>query len=514
MLRSGGTAWLAARLAFALARSDRRPSVVLPPVASATAGAGAGLLLAAAFDVAGDGRDVGVLASGGLALLLAGGALRRRVRYRPRLTPTERCSAIVISWMVLLVWSVVVYLATGTFSRVDDALFESVAGLSTTSATVLAPVEEAGDGILVWRASTQWIGGLLGLFLGIIVLPAALGGRELLTRSVDRAPADALAPDARTGMRRIVAVYGGGALLLTALHLVVGLDGLDAFAHALATVSSGGFSTRTGSIAAFDSAALEWLTVAGMLVAGTSLVVLWWVLRGAARSFLRSTELRVYLAMVAGTSALFVVWTTASTHTEVRHAVFTAVSAISTTGYRVTDWDAWASATHGLLITVVSVGAMSCSAGGGLRVVRLLGMTAQLRREVVRQRYPSAVQVARIDGRAVEERTLEQMVGYTFVATLLVVVTSLMVCALGADVVAGVSLSVSSFATFGPGIDAGGAFADARVLPAPARASLLPAMVLGHLAILPPLLVASAGVEELRRALGLRRRVTDLRSRE
>jgi trk system potassium uptake protein len=500
------------RLVLLRTRRRRRTSLLAPAVGASAAAAGAGLLLAAVFDAAGDGRDVVPFVLCGLVLLPAGLGVRARFAYPRRLHAVQRCGALVAGWVALVVIAAAVYLLTGTFSRLDDALFESIAGLTTTSSTVLNPLEEAGDGILVFRSYTQWLGGLLGLFLSILVLPLALGGRELMTHNADRSAADGLAPDPSTGMVRITGAFGLGAVVLTALHLLVGLRGVDAVAHAFSTVASGGFSTRTGSVAAFDSAAFEWVTIAGMAVAGTSLVALWWGIRGATGALFRSTELRAYVTILGVSSALLCLWTGATDHDGVRRAIFTAVSAASTTGYRVADWDTWIPATQMLLILVVAVGAMSCSAGGGLRVVRLLGLLAQMRREVVRQRYPHAVQVAKVDRHAVEERTLDQMVGYEFISTLVVVATAFVVTALGTSFLAGVSLSVSALSTFGPGMDAGGAFADATALPRAARMALLPAMVLGRLAILPVLLLMAAGAERLGRPLRVRRHLVRVRS--
>ncbi|MCB0994295.1 MAG: TrkH family potassium uptake protein [Acidimicrobiales bacterium] len=436
-------------------------------------------------------------------VLTAGGVTVARSRVAPaRLRGPEVFAAVVASWATMIAASAVAYLASGTLSRVDDAVFESVSGYSTTGLTLVVP-EELARGVLLWRAATQWLGALSAMVLAIALLPFFGGGRELADHETARGVHRTLAPRVVDGVRHVVSLYSAFTGVLAVAYLVAGLGVVDAVATSLTTVSTGGFATHSDSIAHFGGAGAQWLTVVAMLLAGANLAVLWWAIRGDARALWRSFELRVYLLMFASATAAVTAWSwddTGGGEGAVRGAAFSVAAAMSTTGHRIVEWGQWTDAAQVLLLLLMGVGSMAGSAGGGFRIMRVIEAAGFMRRELVRQLHPRAVVTVKIGRTTVSERSLERMNAYQLLFILVAFIGAVAVALTGEDVFTSISAAVSAISTVGPSPGEVGAFGDATAFDATGRMILATLMLLGRLSIYPVLLTLGAVVGGVLRA--------------
>jgi len=432
----------------------------------------------------------GLLDDPGEALLLlatAGvtGAIGWKGRrfYERRLNPSPGrvVSGLAAAWMALVAAGTVVYLVTGITSQVDDALFESAAGFSTTALSTL-DVEEFSTTMHIWRASTQWLGGLLGVLAAVVSLPGAMRGSVHVPRGQGRR-LDRLAPTPIVGRRRVLAVYSALTLVCGLGYLVTGLGSRDSVVHALTTISTGGFSSRADSLASAGTGSQIVATVF-MIIAGTSYFALWWVIRRHGRRFVESSELRLYLAILVVATAAMIITVDGISFGE---ASFAVASAISTTGYAISDWTVLSPGALSILLVLVATGSMGGSAGGGLRVARVRTLVVFANRELRRQLDPNSVSVVKADNRAIDDRELERLTGYQIAHFSLVSVGAFLLAAVGVDVITAVWTAVSVISTAGPAPGTG-PFGDASALGADGRLVLIPGMLAGRLTILPLLL--------------------------
>ncbi|MEZ5166906.1 MAG: potassium transporter TrkG [Acidimicrobiales bacterium] len=307
-------------------------------------------------------RPTALLFAIGCAAALLGLGGRRGLIRRHRPTPARILGGLALTWASLVVVGAAIYLGTGTIDRLDDALVESAAGFSTTSVTTLDPAQ-LDVAMQLWRAATQWVGGLIGLLAGVVALPLAL--RNSATVGIDsRHTADRLAPTPVVGRQRVLAIYTLLTVVLGVAYALAGLGPTDSTSHALTTISTGGFSTRADSMTSFAPAVRVVATI-GMIIAGTGMPLIWWTLRGRLAPVWRSTELRIYLALLAAGSALVLAGSDLGTG----DAIVTTVSAVSTTGFASHDWTTLDDGVLTVLLLLIATGAMSASMGG-LRVIR------------------------------------------------------------------------------------------------------------------------------------------------
>ena len=431
--------------------------------------------IAGFFDDAGDSA---VLAATGVLFTGIGAVARAKLIRRPRPTTSVVLSGLAATWIALVVVGTAIYLITGTINRIDDAAVEAAAGFSTTALTTLDP-SELSVPMTLWRASTQWLGGLVGILTGVVALPMALRGQRLAPTEWSGTD-DNFARSKLARRRQVLMIYLSLTALIGIAFAATGMGTKHSVVHALTTISTGGFSSAPDSFANFGAGPVAVATV-GMIVAGAGYAIIWWAIRGRANALFRSPELRLYAAiLLLGT--LLVWW--GADGLSWSDSLFTTASSASTTGFAVGDWTSLDDAVTALLLVIIATGSMIGSAGGGLHINRARILVAFARRELRRQLDPGAVAVLKSSGRAVDDRAIERMTSHQ-IAHLATCATAAGLLALaGVDLLGAIYTGISVLSTHGPGIGVG-PFGDLSNFSHSARLLLVPFMLAGRLSLVP-----------------------------
>ena len=183
----------------------------------------------------------------------------------------EALAVIGLGWLLAsLIGAVPYYLSIEKLSFAD-AFFESASGFTTTGASVFARTETLPGALLFWRSLTQWIGGLGVVVFFVAVLSfLGAGAKVLFSREYSGSSADLFDGRMQTGALRIMVLYLALSALCAVAFRLAGLGWFDAVCHMFTTVSTGGFSTLSGSLGAFENPAVEWVAVVFMVLCGTS----------------------------------------------------------------------------------------------------------------------------------------------------------------------------------------------------------------------------------------------------
>jgi trk system potassium uptake protein TrkH len=282
---------------------------------------------------------------------------------------------VAFSWILASTLGALPYLLTGTLEPVD-ALFESIAGFTTTGSTVMRDIEAAPRGLLLWRSLTQWLGGMGIIVFAIAIVPMlGIGGMQLFKAEMPGVGLDKLRPRIVETARRLLFIYLAFTGIAFLVYALLGMSLFEALCHALTTFSTGGFSTRNASFAAFASPALEWAAIFFMLLAGINFTLHYRLLSGQVRTVAAHSELRYFLGLVFGAS-LLVAWFVAGSDwpdlTTLRSALFQVVSITTTTGYGSADYETWPVVTSLILLALMTMGGMAGSTAGGVKGLRVL----------------------------------------------------------------------------------------------------------------------------------------------
>jgi trk system potassium uptake protein TrkH len=258
--------------------------------------------------------------------------------------------------------------------------------------------------------------------------------------------------------------------------------------HVFTTVATGGFSTRTASLAGFDSLAIEIVAMVFMAAGGVNFAFYWLALRDRERLWPHAAEVRAFLLILLGATAiltvtLMVAQDGAGFGASLRASSFTAVSVITSTGYTTVDFDEWHDFGRVMLLVLMFVGGCAGSTAGGMKVIRWMLLFKTASQELQRQLQPKAIQVLRVRGRVFPEEVRRGVLGFFLVYMLVLAVGALVMAALGLDLVTALASSVATLNIIGPGIGDIGATESYAVVPEAGRWFLSALMLIGRLEV-------------------------------
>ncbi len=455
--------------------------------------------------------DEVALGMGALVTLAGGGLLVTFTRLDEDMPPVSVFAAVAWTWIGLSLFAALPLWFSGELGSFDTALFEAVSGVTATGSTVLSPIEGTGRGVLMWRQIMQWYGGMGMVVLAVTILPfLGVGGLSLITAEAPGPTSDRLAPRVSSTARRLWALYGGITLAIAAALMIAGLSLYDAVAHAFTSAGTGGFSPYDDSIGHFDSIAVEVVMIVGMLVGGVSFTLHWRAVSGNPRVYGRSSEFRTYLLVILAVAlfASLLNWLNdlSDLANSLRNGIFGAVTLGTSGGFGNAsstnpggDFAAWTPGAQALLLPLMVMGGMTGSTAGGLKVLRAQVMAKYMRVGLLRVKHPRVVARVKLGKMVVSEPILQRVAGLVALYALSALVATLVLAALGQDLITSSSAAISALSNMGPALGDAGPTSNYLVFSRPARAVLMSMMLIGRLEFFAIFLVLVSAYERTRR---------------
>jgi trk system potassium uptake protein len=452
--------------------------------------AGVALCLAVPLGVALVLRDEGLIPlalSMAVALgsgLVLGVSLRRPGR---EFSHREAILLVAAAWLVAAVLGSLPFYLSPYFDSFTDALFESMSGFTTTGATVLANVEGLPGSLHVWRCFTHWLGGMGIILLGIAILPlVGIGGMELYRAEFSGARSDKLKPRIAETAKALWKIYVFFTVAEYVILRLAGMGRLDAACHAFSTMGTGGFSTRSASIESFGSPAIELIIVLFMLIAGINFTFHYRLLVERRPSqFFKDVEIRTYLFLAGFITAVVAAELLRrqmySYFDAFRLALFQATSIMTTTGFTSANFELWPPLPQLLLLAIMFVGGCAGSTAGGLKTARMVLLTRVVGREFRRLVSPRGVFAIRMNQDRVTEQTVQSLLNLVYLAFLIFFGASILLAAVGVDVLTALSATAASMFNVGPGLGSVGPAEHYGHLPMFAKWVLIVCMLAGRL---------------------------------
>ncbi|SFV77516.1 Potassium uptake protein TrkH [hydrothermal vent metagenome] len=372
----------------------------------------------------------------------------------------EGILVVVSFWFVLSLFATIPFLLSESLRMsFSDAFFESMSGLTTTGATVLAGLDDLPKAILYYRQQLQWLGGMGIIVLAVAILPMlGVGGMELYHAESSGISKERLTPKLTQTAKALWKIYISFTIVCALGYYLAGMDAFDAIAHSYSTVAIGGFSTHDASIGYFNSSAIESVAIVFMLLAGINFSLHFFVWQKKnAFTYFQDSEFKTYLfilfstAIIIGTY-LFDSGYYSSAGESVRQALFQTISIATTTGFASTNYSQWPFILPILLIFASFIGACAGSTGGGIKVVRVLLMFKLAMKEIKKFIHPNAQINIKLNHRSVTEDTLVSVWGFfsLYVIAFIIILIALMFT--GLDQVSAFSATAASINNLGPGL--------------------------------------------------------------
>lgn len=401
---------------------------------------------------------------------------------------------VTLAWLAMSVIGALPFVISGEMLNYIDAFFETVSGFTTTGASVLTDVEKMSQGLLFWRSSTHWIGGMGVLVFVMAIIPNISDRSIHIIRAEMPGPiVGKLVPKLKNTAKILYLIY----IVMTVLEVVFLLCGgmplYDSVVHAFGTAGTGGFGIKASSIAGY-SPYLQWVIAIFMLLFGINFNIYYLVLIRRFRSVFRSTEMWSYIGLVVLSVAAITVniYPVSQSFSEaLRLSAFQVSSVITTTGYATADFNLWPEMSKGILLFLMFIGGCAGSTAGGLKVSRVVILLKMIRRELNRMLHPRSVSVVKFEGKQVDEATLNSVSIYFVLYIICFCVIFFVLCFEPFDFATNFSATAACFNNVGPGFGAVGPAASYQGYSALSKTVLSIAMLLGRLEIFPLLLAFS-----------------------
>lgn len=380
--------------------------------------------------------------------------LRRDLNVR------EGYAVVALAWLAIGIVGAVPYLLTGVLDSPAAAFFESVSGFTTTGASVFGDIEALPHGVLFWRSLTQWIGGMGIIVLGIAILPfLGVGGMQLFQAEVPGPTPERLRPRIAQTAKLLWFVYAGMTALETGLLMVGGMGPFDAVNHSMTTMSTGGFSPRNASIAAYESPYIQYVIIVFMYLAGINFALHFRALGRQLNGYAKDPEWRLYTTLIAAGTVLLMggaltnaVTAELGTERAFRDALFQTVSIVTTTGYATFNYELWPAVSQFALLLLMFVGGMAGSTAGGMKTMRVYILLRHGVTELKRSLHPSAVLMTRLGRVTVAEHVLLNVLAFILLYLVIFAAGALVLALLGMDLVTAISAAASAIGNVGPGL--------------------------------------------------------------
>ncbi len=379
------------------------------------------------------------------------------------LTRREGVGIVVFGWLTAVILGALPFLFCRTI-QVDhpvDALFESISGFTTTGASVLTNLEERSHAILLWRAITHFLGGMGILVLVVAIIPfLGVGGMQIYRAEMAGPSKDRLTPRIASTAKLLWGVYVALNLALILLLKFGGMSWFDSVCHAFATIATGGFSTRTASIAAYDSLYIETVITVFMFLAGLNFALHFRALKGDVLAYAKNAEARFYLMLWLGACLACTadLWLRAGREigSAVRGAFFTVTSILTTTGFGTDDYNQWPALSQVILVLLMFVGGCAGSTAGGIKNIRLFVLLKKTTREIRLFLHPQAVYHIKIGGRIIEPAIVGNIMVFFFIFVMIFTFGSILMSLYTEDLITAVSAVIAALGNIGPGLGAVG----------------------------------------------------------
>ena len=397
-------------------------------------------------------------------------------------------AVVTFSWLIAGLAGSLPFYLSGAIPNFTDAFFESMSGVTTTGSSIISEIESLPHGILFWRSFIQWIGGMGIVVFYIAILPIlGPGGIQIFKLEVPGPVADKIKPRLRETAKMLWMVYLGITLANIIALVIAGMPIFDSVCHALTIMPTGGFSIKNSSIAYYDSTLIHSIIMFFMFIAGVNFTLHYRAINGSPKSYVKDREFRVYLSLIVVFSVLIFLSISSEKGAyfakDFRDSMFQTISIITTTGFGTADYELWPFFTQAVLLSLMFVGAMGGSTGGGMKVIRSMVLVKYAALETRRMLHSRALIPVRIGRQHINEDVVRNTLGFFLFFITSFAISSIALTFMGVDLLSAIGAAASAMGNIGPGLNSFGPTDNYAMMPVAGKWILSFCMLLGRLEI-------------------------------
>ena len=391
------------------------------------------------------------------------------------------------AWISIALFGSIPFMLSEIDMSFTDAIFESTSGITTTGATVINNLDTTSHGILIWRALLQWLGGVGIIVMALAVLPMlSIGGMQLFKTESYETP-DKVVPKAASFAAGISMVYISLTTLWALMLWIAGMHIFDSIAHAMTTIATGGYSTKSESLASFGSSSIEIIIIFGMIVGSLPFVHYLSISKNGFKNLIKDDQVKLFLTLiifVVFIISIYLSFQNIPYVDAIRLASFNVISILTGTGFGTSDFNNWGGFPTTILLILMFVGGCAGSTTCGLRMARIQVLVANAKAQISKLIRPHAVVVSYYNQKPIPENVAESVMGFFFLYIISFAIIACLLGMLGLDLITAISGAASAIGNVGPGLgDIIGPTGSYQTIPDMGKFFLCAGMILGRLEI-------------------------------
>ena len=363
---------------------------------------------------------------------------------------------VVLSWFSLSIFASLPFITSTQNFSLTDAFFESVSGLTTTGSTIINNIESSSRGIILWRAILQWLGGIGIIVSAISILPRlGVGGMQLF-RLESSDTSEKILPKAARIAAEISVLYITLSVICAIAFIFSGLSFFDSVIHAMSTIATGGFSSKSGSIGSYNNVNLEIVTILFMILASLPFVLYLKAIRGKPKDLIKDQQVHGFfktLIISILVVVFYLILTSNFTFSEIlRYSIFNVTSILTGTGFTSTNYNGWGTPIILLFLFITFIGGCAGSTTCGVKIFRLQIVFNNSKEMISKLISPNRVVNKRYNGEHLSPEVTQSVITFLFIFILTFIVLSVLLSFTGLDLLTSFSAAATSISNVGPGL--------------------------------------------------------------
>ncbi|MDE6316239.1 MAG: TrkH family potassium uptake protein [Muribaculaceae bacterium] len=342
-------------------------------------------------------------------------------------------------WVVFSLFGMLPFmLAPSARLNLSQAFFEAMSGFTTTGSSLVADTDSLSCAVNIWHCLSQWIGGLGIIIFTLAVIPMfnTSGGMQMFSAEATGITVDKIRPRISSTAKEMWAIYVALTLLLFILLWIGPMDGFTAVCHAMATMSTGGFTTVNAGVSTWATPYVKIVLTVFMFIGGVNFAIIYRTLRGQFTYVVSNDSLKTFVRIILIGSIVTALCVIASGRVESWQSVtidplFQVVSCLTSTGFALPGFTSWGPAAVGIGFLLMFSGGCAGSTSGGAKIDRLVYLFKYLSNQMRLTLRPNAVCPVIINNRVVHSTTVNKVVAFLCIWIIVIVAGCIILSMLG-----------------------------------------------------------------------------------
>ena len=361
-----------------------------------------------------------------------------------------------LSWLSIAIFGALPFLLSGLNLTLVDSFFESMSGITTTGSTIITNLDNAPKSILAWRAILQWLGGIGIIVSAISILPnLGVGGMQLF-RLESSDTSEKILPRAASIATEITVLYIALSVICGISYWLAGLSSFDSFVHAMSTIATGGFSSRSDSLGGFNNINLETIAIIFMIISSLPFVLYLKAIRGKPSDIIKDQQVRGFFKTLFIASIVvilyLIIFKDFVSFDAIRYSLFNVTSILTGTGFVTAEYDMWGTPIILVFLFITFIGGCAGSTTCGIKIFRLQIIYYNSKETIGKLISPNRVINKKYNGEHISQEITQSVITFLFIFIVTFIILSALLSFTGLDLITSFSAAATSISNVGPGL--------------------------------------------------------------